>query len=917
MHFNLILKYNKGIFRILSLIFCLLLAESINAQAPISDSLKLNFKEGVLNPITDTTTQRTAHAQSLDSLKANATDTLDIPKSDIETRIFYTCRDSLRMNIAEQKVYLYGDAKVTYGSRILTAEFMEINWATNEVNAYGLVDSLKGKTIGKPVFKEGSDMYVAETIRYNMKSGKGIISGIVTRQGDGYIQGGPVKKTPEAIYVKHAIYTTCNLPHPHFSINASKLKVIPGDKVVTGPFHMEIMGIPTPLGLPLGFFPVTRRSKSGIIFPTIGEQRSRGFFISNGGYYWAVNDYVGVKVLGDLYANKSYRLATTASYIKRYAYTGTSSMSYSKVKEGFVDTVKAPLLFNLRWNHATLGNKSSRLSADVNISSSKFYATNSYNPASYQAPEFASNISWSKAFRNSPFSMSVAFRQNQNTVNKTMNITAPDVNFSMNRIYPFKGKNSDGTKWFEKINIAYNGSTKYIITNQLRNAFLGNTFYSDTIVSFDNNFQDIVNNAQWGLQNTIPINTTFKVFKYFSLNPSVRITNWVYANKLDYTTTVVNGVVQTKQAEQSIEGLNTAFSGDFSTTLTTRIYGLYRLNNKILQGIRHTFIPNFTYTYRPDLVGLDKGNKYFYTNSSDVSRTTGEPIPYSRYQGYIYGGPGSGTVNSLSFSFVNSLEGKARNRKDTTGLTPTKKIKLLDNVNAAGSYNFGADSMQWSLITWGAQTNLFERININFNGTFDPYIYILDSVSSTNSKRIYQHRINTLASERTAENPNPKFLILTNYNVAISTNLNPKGQKTTQPANQMNMPSPNGYTLIGGAQYVDFNIPWNLMLGYNLSYSKQGYDTAVYSQAFTFSGDVKVSDNWKVKFTSGYDFVRKSIAYNTRIEIFRDLHCWQMSMSVIPFGQQQSFFFTLNAKSSLLRDMKLTKRDANNLGTGY
>lgn len=913
MHFNLILKYNQGIFRILSLIFCLLVAESINAQAPISDSLKQNLKEGVLKPIADTATERTAHAQSLDSLKNKSVDTVEVPKSDIETRILYSCRDSIRMNIAEQKVYLYGDAKVTYGSRILTAEFMEINWALNEVTAYGLEDTIKGKTIGKPVFKEGADMYVAQTIRYNMKSGKGIISGIVTRQGDGYIQGGPVKKTPEAIYVKNALYTTCNLPHPHFSINASRLKVIPGDKVVTGPFHMEIMGIPAPLGLPLGFFPVTRRSKSGIIFPTFGEQRSRGFFLSNGGYYWAMNDYVGVKVIGDLYANQSYRVSTTASYIKRYGYSGNAAINFSKVKEGFVDTVKADALFNVRWLHRTSSNKSSQFSSDVNISSSKFYARNSYNPANYQAPEFMSNISWNKIFRNSPFSMTIAFRQSQNTTNRTMNVTAPEINFSMNRIYPFKSKSSDGTKWFEKINIAYTGSTKYTVTNQLRNVFLNNRFYTDTIVDFNNNLQDIVDNAQWGIQSSIPISTTLKLFKYFSLNPSVRITNWIYANKSDYTTSVVNGVVQTRLAEESIQGLNTAFSGDFSTTLTTRIYGMYRLNNKILQGIRHTFIPNITYNYRPDLVSLDKGSTYFYTNPLDISRTTGEPIPYSRYQSFVYGGPGSGMVNGLSFSFSNALEGKARNRKDTTGLAPTKKIKLLDNVNASGSYNFGADSLQWSLINFGAQTNLFNRININFTSIFDPYTYNLDSVSSTNSKRIYQHRISRFAND--SENPNPKLLILTSYMFAVTTNLNPKGQKTSQPINTISA-TPIPYQTNNAAQYVDFSIPWNLTLGYNLSYLKQGYDTAVYSQSFSFVGDVKVSDNWKIKLSSGYDFVRKSITFNTRIEVFRDLHCWQMSMSVIPVGPQQSFFFTISAKSSLLRDLKLTKQNSTYLG-GY
>jgi len=914
-NFNLILKYKHGIFRIVSLIFCILLAESINAQSPISDSLNLNFKKNILNQTSDSTNQKTAHSQSLDTLKSKTVDSLDIPKSDIETRIFYSCRDSIRMNMAEQKVYLYGDAKVTYGSRVLTSEYMEINWALNEVTSYGGIDTATGKTIGRPVFKEGADMYTAEQIRYNMKSGKGIIKGIVTKQGDGYIQGGPVKKTPEAIYVNNALYTTCNLPHPHFSINATKLKVIPGDKVVTGPFHMQIMGIHTPLGLPLGFFPVTRRSKSGIIFPTIGEQRSRGFFISNGGYYWAVNDYVGVKLLGDVYANQSYRVSASANYIKRYAHSGSAMFSYSKVKEGFDDATKAPALINVRWTHRTIGNKAARFTADVNISSSKFYTTNSYNPVNYQSTSFSSNVTWSKAFRNSPFSLTIAGRQDQNTTTKVMNVTLPEVNFSMNRIYPLKAKGSDGTKWYEKINISYNGNTKYAVSNKLNastSTLNGEIIQKDSVLDFQSNMSDILSNGQWGVKNAIPIETSFKLMKYFSLNPRVSYENWIYAKNLNYATVKDPfGKAVTAQPSGYAEGFNMAHSVNASTALTTRIYGTYRINSKILQAIRHTFIPTLSYTYRPDMVQLDHGGKYFYTDTL-LRDKYGNEIPYSRYQGFIYNGPVSGTVNSLSINLQNTIEGKGRNRKDTTGSSPTKKIDLIKSLNASGSYNFSADSLRWSLIQLTAQSRFFDKIDFNFSSTFDPYIYITDSIVG---EKYYQRRIGEFALNDPREDHKKKLAYLTNYNVALSTNLNPKGQKSQpRPVNQLN-PENNNYVVANNAQYIDFNIPWNLFISYTLAYTKYGDAPETFNNSLSFSGDLKLSDNWKIKFTSGYDIKKQALTFTT-LQLFRDLHCWQMSLNVVPIGPQQSFFFTLNAKSSLLRDLKLTKQNPTYLG-GY
>lgn len=886
MNFNLILKYKVGIIRIISLIFCILNAELINAQTPISDSLKQHFEENLIKPIVDSTHQRTEHAQTLDSIKTNAVDSLEMNKSDIETRIQYTCRDSIRMSMAEQRVYLYGNAKVTYGSKNIEAEYLIINWALNEVRAYGKTDSLTGKIIGKPVFKEDADMYVADSIRYNMKSGKGIIKGIVTRQGDGYIQGGPVKRTPEAIYVKHAFYSTCNLPHPHYSINASKLKVIPGDKVVTGPFHMEIMGIPTPLGLPLGFFPVTRRAKSGLIFPTIGESRSRGFFISNGGYYWAVNDYVGVKVVGDLYANKSYRISQSTTYLKRYGYNGLINANYSETKEGFNNSVSPTKSINFTWMHTQTSNKPSRFSANVNILSNKYYQTTSYNTTNLMTSNFNSSVSWAKTFRNTPFSLIVAAQQTQNVTTKTMEVTAPNIGLTMNRVYIFKKKVSSGNKWYEKINVSYTGTGQYIFKNIVTSNNINNTTETDTLKGFDN----ILSNGQWNVVNTIPISTTFKLFKYFNLNPSLNGQVFFYDRK----------TLRSNPSPKVIEtltdyGFAAAYSWNFSTTLSTRMYGTYRLNNKIMPAIRHMVVPSASYTYKPDF----SDEKYpFFSHYND---SLGKPYRTSNFLGA--GPSGGGVQNMLSFSLVNSIEGKIRNRKDTTDTNGLKIIKLIENFSVSGAYNFTADSCQWSPFTANVSTRLLERVSILFSSVFDPYQYVARHSSTTNEVTGYF---------RTAE-ANQHLLSLLQYNLGLNTSLNPKAKGGAQATATPNYIPGVIQTL--GSPYVDFSIPWNLTLGYSLSFNKTLVENQ-FNNSLQFSGDVKISDNWKIVFRSGYDFYHQSLTQATSIQIYRDLHCWQMSMSVMPFGQRQSFMFTLNAKSSLLRDLKINKQNATYYG-GY
>lgn len=928
MNFYLNLKYKSSILSLITLVFCILYAGKINAQTAIPDSLQkrsvdttyITEKKVVdsLNSagdspykyaITNDSTQK-----KVDTLKTS--DTLSLPaKKDIETTILYNCRDSIRMNMAEQKVYLYGDAKVVYGSKTLTAEYMEINWALNEVKAYGKIDTTSGRFIGNPVFHEGAEMYTAEIIRYNMKSGKGYIKGIVTKQGDGYIQGGPVKRMPEAVYIKNAIYTTCNLPHPHFSINASKLKVIPNDKIVSGPFHMQIMHIPIPIGFPLGFFPASKRSKSGFIIPSPGQQTTRGFFLTQGGYYWAVNNHVGIKVLMDIYSNGTFNPSVSSSYLTRYEYSGQIAFHYSRLKTGFDNSQPIQSNYNFTWQHSSLSNKSGKFSANVNISSSSYYSKLSYNTTTNTQGVFNSTITYRKVFQNTPFALSIFLSQNQNTTTKVMNVTAPNVALSMNRIFPFKSNRGGKTKWYETIGLSYTGTSQYLLSNQINR----NNSTVDQIVITPNasNYNLILSNGQWGAMHSIPISSTFKLFNYFNINPGITYNQWWYLKKLDYEAVYNTQTASTTAIiKDTIHQFNIAQSINFSVALTTRIYGTYKIKTKILKAIRHTINPSITYNFIPD---VSANNNYFQKFPGQIMSSDNKPTPYSRHANFTNAGPSPGLTNQLSFSINNILEGKVRNRKDTTGETALKKVKLLDNLSLAGAYNFGADSLKLSMIQIGANSRFFNKIDFRFSGTLDPYEYILDSV--TRYGTVIQRRVNRFVIDE--HNGTKKIANLSNYNLSLSTSLNPEAFKSQNSLPTPPVPTnPNGplnNNLSYPSPYVDFNLPWNVSLGYVLSYQKTGFAPTYYSQSLSVNGEVKLSDNWKVKFITGYDFVHSSITNTTSLQIFRDLHCWQMNISIIPYGLQQSFIFTLNAKSALLKDAKINKRSSsvNNGGYGY
>ena len=893
-----------------------LVSMNLLAQTPHIDSLKTQPKDSVALDILKSDTSL-VKADSLRPADTKGMDSLQIKnsKGDIETTIYYHAEDSIMMDVVKKKAYLYGEAQIKYQSMQLDAEQIEIEWEKNIITARGKTDTT-GKYIGYPVWKQGQETYVTDSMRYNMKTQKGIIHGIVTKQGEGYLHGDTAKRTEDAIFLKNGIYTTCDLKHPHFYINARKLKVIPEDKALSGPFNMVIEDIPTPIGFWLGFFPITDKKKSGIIFPAFGENASRGLYFSNGGYYWAVNDYLGVKLEGDLYANGSWRASLNNTYIKRYKFRGIFDLSGSKIKEGFDNPIPVPSQFRVYWQHATIAKRNGTFTANVSLTSSKYDKTLNYTPTRSNNVS-TSSITYNRVFGRSPFSTSISMRGSQNNYQSTAtnnqsaiyNMTLPAATLTMNRINPLKRKYGDGNKWFEKIFVNYQGNFTYDLTNVQKFYDTATRALKDSTLHVNertlNNY--ILPNAKWTSNHNAAISSTFKVFKFLNVNPSVNNFFSLYGKKLSYQ---YDPATRTSPAIDTANGLYATYYMNTAVEVNTRLYGTLQFKgNGLVKGIRHTANPSVRMTYAPDFSKMTTGG--YVAVPGDVDKN-GETRRYSQYF--------NNTVPQfkqavLDFTLSNILEAKVRNRKDTTGTNKYKKINLLDNLSMAGGYNFGADSLRMKNVTLNARTNLFKRFDINFNSVFDPYSYYADSIRYIGGRKIIYNggqtstsgrQINTYLFEKEG-----RLAQLSTMNFTVGTRFAPKKKSKELPKVVENpqMQAELDYIKAHPEQYVDFTIPWSLALSFTYNYSRVGLADPVINQAVTASGDISLTPKWKIIYSTGYNFKDKSITYSN-FTISRDLHCWQMNMMLSPFGSYRTFLFTISAKSSMLQQLKLNKRAA-------
>jgi len=853
-----------------------------------------------------------------DTAKTNSS-----PVGDITTTVKYKAKDSINMDLRKKIVKMFGSSSIDYKPISVVAAEIEIDWNENTIAANGVEDST-GKVIGKPVFKNGSENYETNDIRYNFKTQKAVISGMVTEQGDGYIHGDVVYKNEDnELYIPHTKYTTCSYAHPHYYIAARNVKAIPNNKMVTGPFNMVINDVPTPLGFFFGMFPQQKHRSSGLIFPSWGEQTLKGFYLENLGYYFGINDYVSLALSGSAYSKGGFGVNIESRYIKRYKYGGNfmfnlSQQNLSTDTEGNDGTATD---FRVTWGHTPQTKGTGRFSARVNAATST-YNQNNVLP-NYEAQintTLSSNVSYSKSFQGTPISMGISGRFNQNVRTRKVDLLLPEFSANVQNLYPFQSKAGGGNNWYSRLTLRYTMKGINKITNQIS---------PDSIAPFDfNTLPTLLENAQKGVKHTIPITTSVKALKFFTLSPSINYEELWYSSKLDhfYDSTSMTIIRDT------IPGFTRVYSYNTGASLNTRVYGTYFFNREYgIQAIRHIITPSISYSYRPDF--SDPKFDYYQEIQSDEN---GKTELRARYTGYVYGMPSPGESSSLSFSMTNTLEMKVKSRKDTTG--QTQKVMLIRNFGLSTGYNFAADSFNLSSIALRANTNLLnnkevfggsatlQATNINIAGTIDPYVWIVDSIGENldGSQKYYQRRIDRYAwnngdglgtlsvvtlNLRSGIKAKPKRRggsspVGTAYSTDQVSDLRSRLESGTLSYQQELMIE----NILNNPQsYVDFNIPWGVNVSYSLNYRRVGFAEGKITQTLTFNGDLNLSPKWKLTYTSGYDFQAKEFT-QTRITLNRDLHCWELNFGWVPFGRFTSYDFSIRAKSSLLQDLKINRR---------
>ena len=846
-------------------------------------------------------TLKTATKSKADSLKA-------AKKGDIETTIFYSAKDSINSNLEKKIIVLYGQAKIKYGEIELEAEEITIDYEKSTIAASGKLDSA-GRRIGFPIFKNGQEVYETRDMVYNFKTKRAKISEVVTQQGDAFLHGDAVYKNEKnEILSKSNAYTTCNLAVPHFRIISRRSKAIPGDKVVSGPFYMEFNGVPTPLGFAFGMFPSPRKSASGIIIPKYGEERNRGFFLRSGGYFFDVNEYFKLALTGDVYSKGSAALYINSSYSKRYHHNGTFNFSFTNNRTtDKIEDKSTNKDFRITWSHSPQTKGTGRFSASVNAASSKFNSNNymgtAVNPSiqlNNTTQKLSSNISYSKTFAGTPISLGVNLRHNQDLSTGQVDLPLPDLSVNINNLYPFKKSEQD---FLENFSVRYTFTGTNQITNNLgkigKKDASGNP--TDSIAPFKaENFSTFIQNSKKGFRGNIPLSTSIKVLKNFTLSPGFNFDQVWYFDKLNWG---IDKETRLPVIQDTIKGFNGIYNYNGGVSVTTRLYGMKNFRRGSIKAIRHVVNPSASYTFQPDF-GDPKYDYYqkLVTKGKDSLTHT---YYQSRHQGYTYGSSKLGKSNSIGFGINNNLEMKVMSKKDTVA----KKISLLNTLSINGSYNFAADSFKLSLFSMSANANVLQdKINLSVSGTLDPYQYRLDSVKTDEKGKstIYQHKI-----DRYVWKDGFDVGQITAANFAISTNLSPKGQKadkeTRDKIAKSNISDSDKQFLLNNPDaYVDFTIPWNLRMSFNANFGKNGYQKAVITKALQFSGDLKLSEKWKVVFNSGVDLEKKKFT-QTNISLNRDLHCWQFSLNWVPFGTFQSYSFSIGIKSALLRDLKLDR----------
>lgn len=874
------IKLRKNIFNLFLSASLLVVFSGIVSSPLISfgvpDSMQISFADTSRENFSQDTIKKDTSRQ--DSLKKD-TSKKEKQQTILDSKVDYEAKDSIILSRRKNKVYLYGDAKVVYGDIELTAAYIEYAQDSNIVSASGVEDST-GKMIGLPVFNEGGKTYNAHNIRYNFKSEKGYIQRVKTEEEGGYLHSSVTKKHQDReFHFKDGKYTTCDHDHPHFYIRISKGKVVPGEKIIAGPSYMVLEDLPLyPLMIPFGYFPIQKKRSSGIYDPSFGEESRRGFYLK-GGYYFGINDYMDLKVYGEIYTKGSWNANLDYQLKKRYKYTSDLSVNYDRllIGEKGADDYKNTRGFQVRWTHrqSSKANPYSSFNANVNLSSTSYDKEFSKNMQDYTTNTKSSNISYQKTWPDSPFSFNGKLRHSQNSKTKMVNLTLPEMSFDMSRQYPLRQLNKSGrSKWYDDLQVSYNADLKNKI-NSPDSLLLKNTQFSD---------------FESGFQHSMPVSLNFKVLQYLNITPKASYRGVLFPRYIekswdpDYIDP--NDSTQGRVVTDTVEQLKYAHSMEpsISANISPKFFGMFQFKNENskVKAIRHVLTPSVGVSFRPDLGNMT--SKYY--DEVQVNNE-GKTQEYSYFDNQLYSPPSSPRKSgNVNFGLSNNIEMKVRSQSDTT--EKTKKIKLLNNLSFNTSYNIFKDSMNWSPIRISGRTNMFDNnLNINFSGNFDPYAL------NENGNRI----------DVSEWKKNQKLGRLTSFNLSLSTKLGPDGKSSS---NEENGSDEGGSQKQGYNPYDYFDIPWNLNFSYNLNYSKRAFESEV-KQTVSVSGNFSLTDKWKINFDSHYDISEDKLSA-TSISLDRDLHCWSMSFRWVPVGYRKSYRFEISVNKAILKDLKYEKQ---------
>ena len=810
------------------------------------------------------------------------------PKPVLEAPISYTASDSIIVALDSKKVYLYKSGVVTYQTIELTADYIELDLNTKEVYAEGLPDSV-GVMQGTPVFKDGSEEFECKVLRYNFETQKGIIQDVKTEQGEGYVHSERTKKIDKDEFIlKNGKYTTCDAEHPHFYLHMTRAKVISNKKIITGPAYMVLEDFPLyfPI-IPFGFFPNSPTYSSGIIIPSYGEEQNRGFFLREGGYYWAASPYFDLTLKGDIYSKGSWGTNIHTNYKKRYKFSGNFDMRYNVNKyseKGLPDYSRSPG-FSIRWSHSqdSKASPNQTFSASVNLSTTSYDRENSYEISSYLSTQKSSSISYTKKWENSPFNMSVNFRHSQNSSDSTMSISFPEMTFSMAKQYPFRAKIRSGKlKWYEKIGLSYTGNIKNSITAK-----------EDLILK-----QSLIKDWKNGWKHSIPISLpSFNLLKYINLSPSFNYSERWYTSNVSKRYYIDQVARETEVLVDTLYGFKRNYEYSYSLSSSTNIYGMYLMKNpnSRLKAIRHKMTPSLSFSYRPDF----GDPKYGFWDSYVDDK--GREVFYNRFEGAVFGSTGRGESGSISFSLANNLEAKVAAKNDTaSNAEKFEKVKIIDNLGISASYNLVADSLNLSNISVRGRTTI-KGVSVNFGGTLNPYMTNSSGTGLIN-EYVWNHK-SGLGKLGRLTNANLSFgMSFKSKNENKGAGQAPSEQEEDSPETRMPL------EMMTGPAYYDFNIPWEFRFDYSFSYNKSNpFKKSTINQSVNLNGRMSLTDKWNMSLTTNFDVQAKAFSFTT-FNVTRSLHCWSMSFNFVPFGDRRSYSFTLNASSAMLKDLKVDKQ---------